>query len=303
MKHSFTRRSALKTIAGSTAAVGAALSTAPLGQAAKGKTKLKGNIRHSVCKWCYGSIGLDKLAAKAFSLGMESVELLDPPDFPTMRKHGLSCAIVSFPTGTLKDGKTRVGGISRAFNRLEHHDTLVDIYEKRIKEVADAGLKNLICFSGNRAGMDEETGLKNCAIGLKRILPIAEKHKVNIVMELLNSKVNHKDYMCDLTDWGVELCKAIDSERFGLLYDIYHMQIMEGDVIRTIRNNHKYLFHYHTGGNPGRNEIDETQELFYPAIMRAILETGYKGHVGQEFIPKREDKLASLEQGVRICDV
>ena len=303
MNQSFSRRSALKTIAGSTAAVGAALTTPSLGQAAKGNDKLKGNIRHSVCKWCYGSIGLDKLAAKAASLGMESVELLDPPDFPTMRKHGLSCAIVSFPTGTLKDGKTRVGGIGRAFNRLEHHDTLVEIYEKRIKEVANAGLKNLICFSGNRAGMDDETGLKNCATGLKRILSIAEKHKVNIVMELLNSRVNHKDYMCDRTDWGVELCKAIDSERFGLLYDIYHMQIMEGDVIRTIRNNHKYLFHYHTGGNPGRNEIDETQELYYPAIMRAILETGYKGHVGQEFIPKREDKLASLEQGVRICDV
>ena len=303
MNQSFSRRSALKTIAGSTAAVGAALTPPLLGQAAEGNDKLKGNIRHSVCKWCYGSIGLDKLAAKAASLGMESVELLDPPDFPTMRKHGLSCAIVSFPTGTLKDGKTRVGGIGRAFNRLEHHDTLVEIYEKRIKEVANAGLKNLICFSGNRAGMDDETGLKNCASGLKRILSIAEKHKVNIVMELLNSRVNHKDYMCDRTDWGVELCKAIDSERFGLLYDIYHMQIMEGDVIRTIRNNHKYLFHYHTGGNPGRNEIDETQELYYPAIMRAILETGYKGHVGQEFIPKRDDKLASLEQGVRICDV
>ena len=151
--------------------------------------------------------------------------------------------------------------------------------------------------------MDDETGLKNCAIGLKRILPIAERHNVTIAMELLNSRVNHKDYMCDRTAWGVELCKAIDSERFGLLYDIYHMQIMEGDVIRTIRDNHRYIYHYHTGGNPGRNEIDETQELYYPAIMRAILETGYKGHVGQEFIPKRKDKLASLEQGVRICDV
>ena len=246
---------------------------------------------------------MEKLAKKAASLGMESVELLDPPDFPTMRKHKLSCAIVSFPTGTLKDNKTRVGGIARAFNRIEHHDTLIEIYEKRIKEVSNAGLKNLICFSGNRAGMDDETGLKNCSIGLKKILSIAEKHKVNIVMELLNSKVNHKDYMCDHTNWGVELCKTIDSERFGLLYDIYHMQIMEGDVIRTIRDHHKHLFHYHTGGNPGRNEIDETQELYYPAIMRAILETGYKGHVGQEFIPKRADKLASLEQGVRICDV
>ena len=297
----FSRRTALKSIAGSTAAVGAALTLPARGHATEGK--VKGNIRHSVCKWCYGSTGLEKLAAKAASLGMESVELLDPPDFPTMRKHGLSCAMVSFPTGTLKDGKTRVGGIGKAFNRLEHHDTLVEVYGQRIKETANAGLKNLICFSGNRGGMDDETGLKNCAIGIKRILPIAEKHNVTIVMELLNSRVDHKDYMCDRTPWGVALCQAIGSERFGLLYDIYHMQIMEGDVIRTIRDNHKYLYHYHTGGNPGRNEIDETQELNYAAIMRAILATGYKGHVGQEFIPKRKDKLSSLEQGVRICDV
>ena len=297
----FSRRTALKSIAGGTAAVGAALTLPARGQAAEGK--VKGNIRHSVCKWCYRGVSLDKLAAKAASLGMESVELLNPPEFAAMQKHGLICAMVSFPVGTLKDGKTRVGGIGRAFNRLEHHDTLVEVYEQRIKETAKAGFRNLICFSGNRAGMDDETGLKNCAIGLKRILPIAERHNVTIAMELLNSRVDHKDYMCDRTEWGVALCKAIDSERFGLLYDIYHMQIMEGDVIRTIRDNHRYIYHYHTGGNPGRNEIDETQELYYPAIMRAILATGYKGHVGQEFIPKRKDKLASLEQGVRICDV
>ena len=301
MNTTFSRRTALKSIAGGTAAVGAALTLPARGQAAEGK--VKGNIRHSVCKWCYRGVSLDKLAAKAASLGMESVELLNPPEFATVQKHGLICAMVSFPVGTLKDGKTRVGGIGRAFNRLEHHDTLVEVYEQRIKETAKAGLKNLICFSGNRDGLDDETGLKNCAIGLKRILPVAERHNVTIAMELLNSRVNHKDYMCDRTEWGVALCKAIDSERFGLLYDIYHMQIMEGDVIRTIRDNKKYIFHYHTGGNPGRNEIDETQELYYPAIMRAILETGYKGHVGQEFIPKRKDKLASLEQGVRICDV
>ena len=297
----FSRRTALKSIAGRTAAVGAALTLPARGHAAEGK--VMGNIRHSVCKWCYGSTGLEKLAAKAASLGMEAVELLDPADFPTMRRHGLMCAMVSFPTGMLKDGKTRVGGIGKAFNRLEHHDTLVEVYGQRIKETANAGLKNLICFSGNRDGMDDETGLKNCAIGIKRILPIAEKHNVTISMELRNSRVNHKDYMCDRTPWGVALCQAIGSERFGLLYDIYHMQIMEGDVIRTIRDNHKYLYHYHTGGNPGRNEIDETQELNYAAIMRAILATGYKGHVGQEFIPKRKDKLSSLEQGVRICDI
>ncbi len=250
MNTTFSRRTALKSIAGGTAAVGAALTLPARGQAAEGK--VKGNIRHSVCKWCYGSTGLEKLAAKAASLGMESVELLNPPEFAAVKKHDLICAMVSFPVGTLKDGKTRVGGIGRAFNRLEHHDTLVEVYEQRIKETAKAGFRNLICFSGNRAGMDDETGLKNCAIGLKRILPIAERHNVTIAMELLNSRVNHKDYMCDRTAWGVELCKAIDSERFGLLYDIYHMQIMEGDVIRTIRDNHRYIYHYHTGGNPGR---------------------------------------------------
>ena len=294
--HPLSRRQAL--LAGATMAVSA---TAPAIERNDGA--IRGNIRHSVCKWCYSKIPLDQLAAKAAELGMESVELLDPPDFATVKKHGLSCAMVSFPTGLLPDGKTKVGGIPRAFNRVEHHDTLVEIYGQRIKETAAAGFTNLICFSGNRDGMDDETGLANCATGLKRLLPLAEKHKVNLVMELLNSRVNHKDYMCDRTEWGVALREAVGSERFGLLYDIYHMQIMEGDVIRTIRDHHEHLFHYHTGGNPGRNEIDETQELYYPAIMRAIVETGYKGHVGQEFIPARDDKLASLEQGVRICDV
>ena len=151
--------------------------------------------------------------------------------------------------------------------------------------------------------MSDETGLENCAIGLKRLMPLAEKHGITLVMELLNSKVNHKDYQCDHTAWGVELCKRVGSERFKLLYDIYHMQIMEGDVIATIKANHQYIAHYHTGGVPGRNEIDETQELYYPAIMKAIAETGYKGFVAQEFIPKRPDKIASLNQGVEICSV
>jgi hydroxypyruvate isomerase len=151
--------------------------------------------------------------------------------------------------------------------------------------------------------MDDQQGLENCAVGLKRIMALAEKSKVTICMELLNSKVNHKDYMCDHTAWGVELCKRVGSERFKLLYDIYHMQIMEGDVIATIQANQQYIAHYHTGGVPGRAEIDETQELYYPAIMRAIVATGFKGHVAQEFIPKHADALASLRQGVDICDV
>lgn len=196
-----------------------------------------------------------------------------------------------------------LGGITKAFNRIEHHDRLVEAYRHHIDAVAEAGFENLICFSGNRAGLDDEKGIENCAIGLKRILPYAESKKVTLVMELLNSKVDHHDYQCDHTAWGVELCKRLNSERFKLLYDIYHMQIMEGDVIATLKKSHAYIAHYHTGGVPGRNEIDETQELHYPAIMNAILETGFKGHVAQEFIPKRPDAIASLKQGVRICDV
>lgn len=168
---------------------------------------------------------------------------------------------------------------------------------------AKAGYKNVICFSGNRNGMDDQTGLKNCAEGLKKILPLAEKNGIIIQMELLNSKVNHKDYMCDRTAWGVELCKSLNSENFKLLYDIYHMQIDEGDVIRTIQDNHQYIGHYHTGGVPGRHEIDETQELYYPAIMNAILATGFKDYVAQEFLPAKENKVESLREAVKICDV
>jgi hydroxypyruvate isomerase len=195
------------------------------------------------------------------------------------------------------------GGIPTGLNRVENHDKIVEFYDKTAPLVAKAGFRNIICFSGNRKGMDEETGLKNCAEGLKRIMPICEKHNVVAVMELLNSKVNHPDYMCDHTAWGVELCKRVGSEHFKLLYDIYHMQIMEGDIIATIKKSHPYIGHYHTGGVPGRNEIDETQEINYPAVMQAIVATGYKGYVAQEFIPKRSDVIASLKQGVQICDV
>jgi hydroxypyruvate isomerase len=185
---------------------------------------------------------------------------------------------------------------------LENHDKFVAGFERLIPLAAEAGFPNIICFSGNRRGQSDEDGLKNCAIGLKRVMALAEEKKVTLVMELLNSKVDHKDYQCDRTAWGVELCKRVGSERFKLLYDIYHMQIMEGDIIRTLKNAAPYIAHYHTGGNPGRNEIDETQEIYYPAVMRAILETGFQGFVAQEFIPKR-DPLASLKQGIHICDV
>ncbi len=194
-------------------------------------------------------------------------------------------------------------GIEEGFNNPELHDELIEDYKRVISMVADAGFDKIICFSGNRNGMDNETGLEHCAKGLKQLMSTAEKHNVTVCMELLNSKVDHPDYMCDHTEWGVELCKRVGSDRFKLLYDIYHMQIMEGDVIRTIRDNHQYIAHYHTGGVPGRNEIDETQELNYPAIVKAIVDTGYTGFIGQEFIPTWDNKLDALKKAVEICDV
>lgn len=296
---SFAGVAALSTLPGLRAADATSSSaSAPSTKTSKAST---GAIRHSVCKWCYKDTPLETMAAAAKKIGLESIELLGPSDFPTLKKYGLTCAMVTNPTTKTPQG-VDVGGISKAWNRIEHHDTLVASYEKRIAETAEAGFENLICFSGNREKMDDQQGMENCLVGLKRILPTAEKHGVTLVMELLNSKVNHADYMCDRTGWGVELAKRVGSNRFKLLYDIYHMQIMEGDVIRTIRDNHTYFAHYHTGGNPGRNEIDESQELFYPAIMRAIRDTGYKGFVGQEFIPTR-DPLTSLAEGIKICTV
>ena len=259
--------------------------------------KLKGNLRQSVCRWCYQGIPLEDLCAAGQEMGLAGVDLLDPEDFETARKHGLVCSMVSSPT------VKGIGGIPKAFNRLEHHDILATAYEQRLKQTAEAGYERLICFSGNRAGLDDAQGLDHCETGLKRILPLAEKLQVTLCMELLNSKRNHKDYQCDHVAWGAELVKRISSERFKLLYDIYHMQIMEGDVCDTIRENHQYFDHYHTGGVPGRHELDETQELHYPRIMQAILATGHKGYVGQEFVPKSPDPLASLRQAVRLCDV
>ena len=260
-----------------------------------------GKINQSVCQWCYKSVSLEELCSASAAMGLKSVELLQPADFATVKKHGLICAMVSNPTVAV--GNDKVGGITKAWNRVEYHDALVTAYEGHLHATAEAGFPNLICFSGNRDGMADDVGLENCAKGLKRITALAEKLGVTVCMELLNSRVNHKDYMCDHSAWGVALCKKIDSPRFKLLYDIYHMQIMEGDVIATIRADHQYFAHYHTGGVPGRAEIDETQELYYPAIMRAIVETGYTGYVAQEFVPKRSDVIASLKQGVQICDV
>ena len=294
------RRQFVKTslAAGTTALAAAA--TGPLANTSTGPESipmgLKGNINHSVCRWCYSDMTVEELVIAAKSMGLQSVELLEPEEWPIVEKHGLTCAM---PFGPVVEGKNR---LTDGFNRIENHEWLVPSFIERIKEVAEAGYPSVICFSGNRAGLDDETGLENCLVGLKAITPTAEQYGVTVCMELLNSKVNHPDYQCDHTLWGVELCKRVGSERFKLLYDIYPMQIMEGDVIRTIREHHDYIGHYHTGGNPGRNEIDSTQELNYPAIMRAIVETGYTGFVGQEFIPKRTPMI-SLREAVAICDV
>ncbi|MBO9572529.1 MAG: TIM barrel protein, partial [Chitinophagaceae bacterium] len=234
--------------------------------------------------------------AAAKKIGLTAVDLVGPSDWPTLKKHGLYSSMCNGAEINLVDG----------FNDKKFHGQLIKNYTEMIPRVAEAGYKNLICFSGNRRGIDDETGWNNCVEGLKQIIPLAEKHNVILVMELLNSKIDHEDYQCDKTYWGVELVKRIGSDNFRLLYDIYHMQIDEGDVIRTIKDNHQYFAHYHTGGVPGRHEIDETQELYYPAIMKAIVETGYTGFVAQEFIPSSNEKikmLASLEKAVQICDV
>jgi hydroxypyruvate isomerase len=295
MKPIISRRSALKTFAGSALLTAVSTGLSERLSAAENAVggSLKGRVNHSVCKWCYPKVSLEDLCKAGKEMGLRSIELLETKDFDTLKKHDLACAVVSGVPG----------GIESGLNRIENHDKIVEFFDRTIPIVAKAGNPNIICFSGNRKGMSDEQGLANCATGLKRIVGLAEKHNVTIIMELLNSKVNHKDYMCDHSAWGVELCKRVGSERFKLLYDIYHMQIMEGDIVATIRKNHQYFGHYHTGGVPGRNEIDETQEINYPAVMKAILDTGFKGFVAQEFIPKRPDVIASLKQGVTICDV
>ena len=292
------RREALKTIATGSVAFG----TASLLNSFSTKTveeesyKLKGNINHSVCWWTYNFIPLDELCQVVKKTGFSAIDLVGPKDWPTLQKNGIFSSMCNGAEINLTDG----------WADEKFHATLIKNYNDTIPLVAKAGYKNLICFSGSRRGMDDETGLKNSVNGLKQIMSLAEKNGIMIQMELLNSKIDHKDYMCDKTPWGVELVKRIGSPNFKLLYDIYHMQIDEGDVIRTIKNNQQYFGHYHTGGVPGRHEIDDTQELFYPAIMKAIIETGFKDYVAQEFIPtgkEIKDKVTALKKAVIVCDV
>jgi hydroxypyruvate isomerase len=290
------RRNVLKQIALGSLAMTSVNSFAKPANPAERK-KLKNNIHHSVCQWTYNFLSVEELCKVVKDIGFSAIDLIAPKDWPVLQKYNI------YSSMCYHGGKV---SLTEGFNDKKFHDQLVKDYEEVIPLMVKAGYKDVICFSGNRNGMDDETGLKNCLAGLQRILPLAEKNGITIHMELLNSKVNHKDYMCDRTPWGVALAKQLNSPNFKLLYDIYHMQIDEGDVIRTIQDNFQYFGHYHTGGVPGRHEIDDSQELYYPAIMKAILATGYKGYVAQEFIPTGKDnqsKIAALKKAVHICDV
>jgi hydroxypyruvate isomerase len=286
------RRAVLRSVA-ATGVVAAAAGLSPAAARAQAEAEAiikKNNIRQTVCRWCYAKTDTETLFAAAARMGFKGIDLVGPADWPLLKKYNL--------VGTM----TPSHKIEKGLNRKENWDECLTKIRDGITASADAGYPNVICFSGNRAGLDDAEGQKVCAEALKQVVGLAEEKKITICMELLNSKVNHKDYQCDLSEWGVGLCKLVGSERFKLLYDIYHMQIMEGDVIATIKKHHQYFAHYHTGGVPGRHEIDETQELYYPAIIKAIVATGYNGYLGQEFIPAREP-LVSLAQAGKICDV
>jgi hydroxypyruvate isomerase len=248
-------------------------------------------LKQSVSRWCYDKLSLDELCVAARRIGLQSVELLDPGEWAVPVRHGLSCAL-SNGFGTIRQG----------FNRPDHHDKLVADARSMIPLAAAAGVPNIVVFSGNRGGMSDGEGIANCITGLKRLAPVAEQYGVTLCLELLNSKVDHKDYHADHTAWGAEVVQGVASPRVKLLYDIYHMQVMEGDVIATIRAYAPHIAHYHTGGVPGRNEIDDTQELNYRRVAQAIVETGYAGFLAHEFVPRR-DPLTSLGEAFRLCSV
>jgi hydroxypyruvate isomerase len=275
-----TRRSAFGTLA-----VGA-LAASPQSAA-----PLKGRLKQSVARWCYQKVSLDDLCQAAARIGLKGIDLVDSKEWPIVQKYGLVPAMTP-GAGTIAD----------ALNRKENHDRLDREFRENIEKAAKAGVPNVITFSGNRRGLPDEIGLENCVTGLNRVKKIAEDAGVMICLELLNSKIDHHDYQCDHTAWGVEVIKRVDSPRVKLLYDIYHMQIMEGDVIRTIRDNIQYLAHFHTGGVPGRHEIDGTQELNYGAVAKAIVDLGFRGYMAHEFVPAAPDGIKSLEDAAKLCD-
>ncbi len=278
---SMTRRTAFQ-LAGAAAALPSLdAQTAPL----------KGRLKQSAARWCYAKMSLDDLAREAARIGLQGIDLIGYQEWPAVRKYGLVPAMTP-----------GAGTISEGFNRKENHDRLVREMEENITRAAAANVPNVITFSGNRRGQPDAEGLDNCTAGLSRVKKIAEDKGVTICVELLNSKIDHHDYQCDHTAWGVELIQRVDSPRVKLLYDIYHMQIMEGDIIRTIRQNIKYIAHFHTGGVPGRHELDGAQELQWRTIAQAILDAGFTGYFAHEFVPTR-DPMKSLEEAARLCDV
>lgn len=253
-------------------------------------------IKHSVSRWCFDSTPLDTLSEKCHEIGISGLDLLKLEEIPIAQSHGIECSITAAHPDS--DG---VGEIEKGFNHTEFHPALHTIYRELIPAAAKLGVQQVICFSGNRDGLSDEEGLQNCATGLALLIPLAEKHGITLVMELLNSKVDHPDYQCDHTAWGAALCERIGSPHFKLLYDIYHMQIMEGDIIRTIQNHHQHINHYHTAGVPGRHEFDTSQELNYPAITRAIAATGFNGFIGQEYVPSTDDPFEFLPTAIALC--
>lgn len=256
-------------------------------------------VKHSASRWCYGSIPFEELVIEAKKMGVSSIELTGPEEWKILHKHGMTSAMghTEWPEDM---------GLTSFWGDEKNHDALVALYEDLIPKAKAANIPSLICFSGNRNGRSDYEGLRICAKGIRRVISLFEENDIILSMELFNSKIDHPDYFADSTEWGVALCEMVDSEHFKLLYDIYHMQIMEGDIIRNIKKYHSYFNHYHTGGVPGRREINDTQELYYPAIIKAIMATGYTGFIGQEFIPTPEDnagKLASLKEAIGICTV
>ncbi len=257
---------------------------------------LKGNINHAVARWTYQDLSIEELCQLVKEIGFSAIDLVGPEDWPVLKKYGIDSSMCNGAEPNLEDG----------WCDPRFHEDLIARYMRHIDLVADAGYTNLILFSGNRRGMTDEECWDNAVAGLQQILPHAEKRGVVLFMELFNSKVNHPDYVADSSAWAIELCKRLDSKNFSLLYDIYHMQIMEGDIIRTIRDNIQYFGHFHTAGVPGRHEINDSQELFYPAIAKAIADTGFTGYLSQEFEPTSDTKdgrADSLAEAISICDV
>jgi hydroxypyruvate isomerase len=283
------RRSVLKSVL--SGATIASLPSVPWSQE-NPPVKRKGNIRQSVSRWCYKNIPLDKLCAYSAEIGLKAVDLLNPDEWEVPVRYGLVCSM----------GYAGGGEIASAMNRPENHAKIEEGFRKNIPLAAKASVPNVITFSGNRNGMSDEEGAKNTIAGFNRVKKIAEDHGVTICMELLNSKVDHHDYMCDHTAWGVQVVQAVNSPRVKLLFDIYHMQIMEGDLIRTIQKNIDWIAHFHTGGVPGRHELDGFQEVQWDGVMRGIAATGFRGYVAHEFVPTR-DPLTSLRQAADLCDV